>query len=127
MQRMPMDEKIRIHTVFDSSITGKEFAKEKKAIEKAVSFFSNAFLVKRRTSVLRYVPICGSFREGKCTCAKRESNANCGPFVVPDNLKGSIEECLLNELTMTYTCKKIGSDGAGVDADYILFAGAVEC
>ena len=122
------EESIRIHTVLHSSTSDKSFfTSSTGAFQRAVAFFSNAFLVNRRTSVLRVKPECSIEYTGYGKCYTiRRSPLKCGPFDVPDDLKEAAEECRYNSNTGAFDCTTVGSTGAGANADYILFAGAVD-
>ena len=118
---------IRLHTVFHSSTSDKSFfTSSNGAFQKAVSFFSKSLLVNPRRTKLTLQPRCSkTITSGVNTgkCKKVDKNVqSCGPFTVPKNLQGAGVECKKK----AGSCKSKGSAGTGVDADFILFAGAID-
>lgn len=120
-------EGLRLHTVLHSSTHNQSFfTSPSGAFQRAISLFSKAFLVKPRRSRLTLQPKCSkTIRSGVNSgrCKKIDKSAlECGPFEIPDNLIGAGVECK----DKAGSCKSKGSSGAGVLADFILFAGAIE-
>ena len=120
---------LRLHTVYHSSTTDKSFfTSSDGAFQKATRFFSNAFLVEPKEDKFLLQPRCkktikSGVNAGKCKKVdKKAVTSSCGLFNVPDYLKGSGVECK----EKANSCKTKGPSGDGVNADFILFAGAVD-
>ena len=121
-------ENMRLYTVYHSSTADKSFfISPTGSFRKAANFFSKAFLVKPRKSRLTLQPKCSETitsgaNAGKCKKVDKAGDMNCGPFSIPANLKGAEVECKKKG----GSCKSKGSSGTGVNADFILFAGAMD-
>ena len=115
---------IRVHTIFDSSIKDMSFfTNPNGAFQKALSFYTNTFLVKRRMDRIKLTPRCVG-KEVNKNCLV--DSIKCGPFQMPDELIKATHQCLYNPLTLSSSCKTIGSSGPGVDADFVLTVGSIK-
>lgn len=124
-KRSTTTHSMRIHSVLHSTARDKSFfTSSSGAFQRAISLFGNTFKVDRRESKLTLQPKCLTAIEsgpnaGKCKKIDN-SQLTCGIFDVPDQLKGPGVECK----EKAGSCKTKTPSGAGVDADFIMFAGA---
>lgn len=124
-KRNAKHEDMRVHTVLHSTAIDKSFfTSNSGAYQRAISIFKNAFGVDRRSTKLTLQRRCSSTIDSGTNagrCKKIDQNPlKCGIFNVPDELRGAGIECK----EKAGSCKTKSSSGAGVDADFIMFAGA---
>ena len=123
---------IRIHTVFDSSVTAlpaarKIFQASSGPFQRALTVLSNSLLVRPFQGNFTIPPLCTNYitngsNAGKCFADSVNPATACGTyFNVSADFVGSIEACT----TANGSCALAGPDGSGVaGADFVLFAGA---
>ena len=126
---------IRIHTVFDSSISTSLVSREifrasSGPFHRALTVLSNSLLVRPFQGNLTIPPLCTNYitngsNAGKCFADSVDPATACGTyFNVSPDLVGTIDACT----TASGSCTLAGPDGSGVaGADFILFAGVTEC
>ncbi len=120
---------LRLHTVFHSSTADKAFfTSPNGGFQKATTLFANAFLVEPRVDKFLLQPSCKNtitrgINTGKCKkIDKKAQISRCGIFDIPSYLKGGGIECK----EKAGSCKDKGNSGDGADADFVLFAGAID-
>ena len=122
---------IRIHTEFDSSVTGNPtllevFTNPNGAFQNALDVLRNAFLVIPTISNVTFTPGCSvrirsGQNYGQCYRGFTREDRTCGIFDVPIHMIGSIVTCDIFQ-----SCGKEGPNGPGVAADFVLFAGSTD-
>lgn len=120
---------LRIHVVFhesllDNPIINEVFTSENGPFRQALNVISNGLTVVPARGNITIPPDCSVIQSGPRagTCESGTlSDAMCGIFPVPEELVGVRETCNL----ISDTCSDEGPSGAGVEADYILFTGAL--
>ena len=85
----------------------------------AVFYLQSVLSVIRASHNLVITPFCAT-RDSDGQCTSVQGTRMCGPHtVVPDEHLGTIMVC-------DPTCREVGGDSVGVDADYILYVTATD-
>lgn len=120
----------RVHVVYHDSIRAdpflnRSFSDQDGPFQRAVRVLSNALMVRPLQGRVTIAPNCTNITSGPNAgkCQRNTLQNTCGVFTVPDELAGVRETCDGE----TGSCSEQGQAGNGVEADYILFAGAQNC
>ena len=93
--------------------------------QRALRVLSNSLMVRPIRGDMTIPPTCTNITEGPNTgkCRSGTLQNTCGIFPVPPELAGVREACE----GPNGDCFEQGVAGEGVEADYILFTGAISC
>ena len=117
----------RIHVVRHASLSAnslveRAFSDLDGPFQRAIRVLSNGLMVRPLQGNITIAPNCTNITNGPNAgrCQRGSLQNNCGVFTIPDELAGVREACDGEN----GTCSEQGPAGNGVEADYILFAGA---